>query len=105
MCVPKFDIYQGTVLRATQVSSDVRTEIRLAQRNILSMGQSVRLKKIIQAWPYLKKKTGDFSKWKISRTLHSTCFCRYQKNLNLNYKNILNRHGHLDERTLKGIKT
>lgn len=49
MCVPKFDIYQGTVLRATQVSFDVRTELRLAQRNILSMGQSVRLKKIIQA--------------------------------------------------------
>ena len=52
MCVPKFDIYQGIVLRATRsldvliffkknVSSDGRTEIHLAQRNIVSNGQSV----------------------------------------------------------------
>ena len=58
MCLPKFDIYQGTgvtnfVLEATQtldvliffketVLSDVRSEIHLVQRNIVSAGQSVR---------------------------------------------------------------
>ena len=51
MCLPTFDIYQGTVapivLKTTQtldvfILSDVWSEIQLARRNIVSTGQSVR---------------------------------------------------------------
>ena len=62
ICLPKFDIYQGTVtqvvLRAAKtleilfsfkkILSDVRSEIHLVRRNIVSTGESVQaLKKII----------------------------------------------------------
>ena len=49
MCLSKFDIYQGTVLVVAflifflkKALSDIRSEIPLVQRNIVSAGQSIR---------------------------------------------------------------
>ena len=57
MCLPKFDIYQGTLAPncfknhtnsrcpdffQKNVLSDVRSEIHLVRRNVVSTGQSVR---------------------------------------------------------------